>query len=82
MARRTSTDPYFFPNGDTCGNSISTTTGQLADSDVTSNNVANSTALQAGWVQHLVATFGTAAAGGVGLYQLDNEPWRLGQHAS
>ena len=71
---QTSTDPYLYPNGDTCGNSLSTTRGQLTDSDLTANNVANSPAFEQGWVQHLVATFGTAAKGGVQFYQLDNEP--------
>ena len=76
---QTSTNPYVFPTwenaaGDTCGNSLSTTSGQLQDSDIAANNVANSPTLQAGWVQHLVSTFGTAGDGGVGLYQLDNEP--------
>ena len=30
--------------------------------------------LQKGWIQHLVAKFGTAAGGGVPIYELDNEP--------
>jgi hypothetical protein len=36
-------------------------------------NVLNSTTLQAGWVSHLVQTFGGAANGGVRYYILDNE---------
>jgi Glycoside hydrolase family 44/Bacterial Ig-like domain (group 3) len=79
---QTSTNPYVFPviNGvtETCGNSIATvaTNGstQLVDQNILANHIANTTALQKAWVQHLVSTFGTGAAGGVKYYQLDNEP--------
>jgi hypothetical protein len=79
---QTSTNPYVFPviNGvtETCGNSIATvaTNGstQLMDHDILANHISNTTALQQGWVQHLVSTFGTGAGGGVKYYQLDNEP--------
>jgi PKD repeat protein len=37
-------------------------------------NILNSTTLQAGWVSHLVQGFGSAAAGGIKYYILDNEP--------
>ena len=37
-------------------------------------NVLNSTALQSGWVAHLVQRFGAAGAGGPRYYILDNEP--------
>jgi PKD repeat protein len=36
-------------------------------------NVANSTALQGGWVSHIVQRFGLAANGGLKYYILDNE---------
>ena len=79
---QTSTNPYTFPvvNGvkETCGNSTATvaTDGstQLLDHDILANHIPNSTKLQEQWLQHLVGTFGTAAAGGVKYYQLDNEP--------
>jgi hypothetical protein len=79
---QTSTNPYVFPvvNGvaETCGNSVAivATNGstQLMDHDILANHVPNTTSLQQAWVQHLVSTFGTAAAGGVKYYQLDNEP--------
>ncbi|HEY0786393.1 MAG TPA: glycoside hydrolase family 44 protein [Acidobacteriaceae bacterium] len=73
-----STNPYVFPNGQTCGNSISPSGTQLTDTNIYANHVANSTSLQQGWVQHLVATFGTASKGGVPFYQLDNEPFGWG----
>src|SRR5271170_7191603 len=69
-----STNPYVHPNGDNCGNSIATNGTQLLDTNVYANHIDNTVALQQGWVQHLITTFGTAANGGVPYYQLDNEP--------
>src|SRR5580658_7655740 len=69
-----STNPYVHPNGDNCGNSITTAGVQLIDNNIYANHIDNTTALQQGWLQHLTATFGTAANGGVPYYQLDNEP--------
>jgi hypothetical protein len=69
-----STNPYVHPNGDNCGNSIATGGAQLIDSNIYANHTDNTVGLQQGWVQHLIATFGTAAKGGVPYYQLDNEP--------
>jgi hypothetical protein len=69
-----STNPYVHPNGENCGNSITTAGVQLVDNDILANHIANTVSLQKGWVQHLVSTFGTAADGGVPFYQLDNEP--------
>ena len=68
------TNPYIFPNGDTCGNSITLKGRQLHDKDILANHIPNQPAIQAAWVQHLVSRFGTAANGGVQFYQLDNEP--------
>jgi hypothetical protein len=70
-----STDPYLHPNGEDCGNSLTTAGAQLTDNDILANHIPNSVSLQKGWVQHLVSTFGTAANGGVPFYQLDNEPY-------
>jgi hypothetical protein len=69
-----STNPYVHPNGEDCGNSLTTTGAQLTDNDILANHIPNTVSLQEGWVQHLVSTFGTAAKGGVPFYQLDNEP--------
>jgi hypothetical protein len=69
-----STNPYVHPNGDSCGNSITTSGAQLLDNNIYANHIDNTVALQQGWVQHLIATFGSAANGGVPYYQLDNEP--------
>ncbi len=70
-----STNPYVFPAGEQCGNSLTASGAQLTDTDVTANNVANTPAFQRAWLAHLTATFGTAAKGGVRFYQLDNEPF-------
>ena len=69
-----STNPYVHPNGDNCGNSITTGGVQLLDNNIYANHIDNTVALQQGWLQHLLSTFGTAANGGVPYYQLDNEP--------
>ena len=69
-----STNPYVHPNGDNCGNSITTAGVQLTDNNIYANHIDNTVALQQGWLQHLIATFGAAANGGVPYYQLDNEP--------
>jgi Glycoside hydrolase family 44/Bacterial Ig-like domain (group 3) len=69
-----STNPYVHPNGETCGNSITTNNTQLTDNNIYANHIDNTTSLQQQWVQHLVSTFGTAVKGGVKFYQLDNEP--------
>jgi hypothetical protein len=76
-----STNPYVFPAGDTCGNSIAGTGNpdyangaQISDTNIYANHIDNTVALQQGWIEHLIATFGTAADGGVPYYQLDNEP--------
>ena len=70
-----STNPYVFPNGETCGNSISSPSGaQLIDNDIYANHIDNTVALEQGWLEHLTSTFGTAANGGVPYYQLDTEP--------
>ena len=69
-----STNPYVHPDGDDCGNSIATNGTQLIDNNIYANHIDNTVALQQGWIQHLITTFGTAANGGVPYYQLDNEP--------
>jgi hypothetical protein len=70
-----STNPYVHPNGDSCGNSLTSSLTQLIDNNIYANHIDNTTSLQQQWVQHLVSTFGTAANGGVKFYQLDNEPY-------
>jgi hypothetical protein len=73
-----STNPYVHPNGEDCGNSLTTSGTQLSDSDIYANHINNTTTLQQQWVQHLVSTFGPGNKGGVQFYQLDNEPYGWG----
>jgi hypothetical protein len=70
-----STNPYVHPNGDDCGNSLTTSGKQLQDGNVYANHIDNTPAFQKQWVQHLVGAFGLASKGGVKFYQLDNEPF-------
>jgi hypothetical protein len=70
-----STNPYVFPNGDTCGNSIALDGAQIQDTNILANHIANTPAIQKAWVRHLVGRFGTAKKGGVKFYQMDNEPF-------
>ncbi len=68
-------NPYVHPNGDNCGNGVSATTGQyISDTNIPATDISNNTGIQQAWVQHFVATFGAAGRGGVGIYELDNEP--------
>jgi Glycoside hydrolase family 44 len=66
------TDPW---NSD-AGNGVSSATGK----NITGNNpldtgVSNSAAIQQGWLQHFVATYGSASTStGIKYYVLDNEP--------
>lgn len=46
----------------------------LTKEQILRTNISNTPELQRGWVQHLVGKFGTAAKGGVPIYELDNEP--------
>ena len=68
------TNPYIFPEGDKCGN------GKRPDGTLITNNnrldvsITSNHDFQKPWVQHLVKTHGTAAKGGVQIYQMDNEP--------
>jgi Glycoside hydrolase family 44 len=62
--------------GFTCGNGskASVPLGLLSAPQRDALNVANTQASATGWIAHLVATYGTAASGGVAFYMMDNEP--------
>ncbi|GCE30323.1 endoglucanase [Dictyobacter alpinus] len=62
------------PNGDTCGNGHDTSGNPINDNNPTLNYTANSPDIAKAWTQHLVQTHGTTANGGVGVYEMDNEP--------
>jgi hypothetical protein len=68
------TNPYDHPNGDDCGNGLRADGSRIPNTDPGRNHIANSPDFQRRWVRHLVSAFGSAASGGVAIYELDNEP--------
>jgi hypothetical protein len=67
-------NPYTHPNGDDCGNGKDASGKVITDTHITAHDTANSPDIQKAWVEHLVSKFGTAATGGVPIYEMDNEP--------
>ena len=65
-----STDPW---DAD-CGNGVHTGGANVTGNDPADTSVAIGPDFVAAWVRHLVARYGSAAAGGVAFYNLDNEP--------
>jgi len=71
---QTGSDTQGFPDA---GNGILRATGKaIVTNDPGDANLAVTTEFQAGWLQHLTNRWGTAAAGGVRYYLMDNE-WGL-----
>lgn len=68
------TNPYIFPEGDKCGNGKRPDGTVITDNNRLDVSIVSDAAFQKPWVQHLVKTHGTAAKGGVQIYQMDNEP--------
>jgi hypothetical protein len=69
---QTGNDAQWYPDA---GNGILKSTNQnITGNDPADANVAADSLYQQGWMQHLVNTFGTAGAGGLKYYILDNEP--------
>ncbi len=64
-----SVDPY---NTD-CGNGVHNGTN-ITGNDPLDTSVAITQSFDAGWVQHFISRYNTAANGGVLFYDLDNEP--------
>ena len=56
------------------GNGVLSDGRNIAGNDPNDANVPSSSAFQQGWVQHLVARWGTQANNGLRYYILDNEP--------
>ena len=65
-----STDPYFAD----CGNGVHTNGSDVTGNDPLDTSTAITPAFVQAWMTHLIARYGTAAAGGVDFYDLDNEP--------
>lgn len=68
---QTGNDWEWFPDA---GNGIAAGGAQIAGNDPIDANVSVDSSFQAGWIQHLVGRWGTAANGGVRYYIMDNEP--------
>jgi hypothetical protein len=66
-----STDPYFPDAGDGLATDCTT---QITGNDPTDAYVQTALAGNTPWLKHLVARWGTASAGGVRYYLMDNEP--------
>jgi len=68
---QTGNDAQWYPDA---GNGVLRSTGQnITGNDPNDANVPNSTAVQQGWVQHLVTQWGNASGAGLKYYILDNE---------
>ena len=80
FGRQQKVNPYVHPTYN--GSKTDAGNGKTADGkqltltrdQVLRTHMVNTPAFQQAWVQHLVQQFGTTAAGGVGAYELDNEP--------
>lgn len=71
--QQTDSDPYWSD----AGNGVSSATGlNITNNDPTDANMTADTNFQAGWVEHLTNTWGTATNGGLRYYIMDNE-WSL-----
>jgi hypothetical protein len=59
-----------------CGNGMTTGDSVITPdlSQILRIHVANSVALQQGWIQHLTGKYGSASQGGIPFYAMDNEP--------
>jgi hypothetical protein len=68
---QTATDPY----DPDAGNGISSATNAyITGNNPTDADVVSNSTFQAGWINHLVSTWGKAAHGGLKYYIMDNEP--------
>jgi len=68
---QTGNDWQWFPDA---GNGVAANGTDIAGNDPNDANAPVDSTFQAGWVQHLVSQWGTAASGGVRYYIMDNEP--------
>ncbi|MEP7075714.1 MAG: glycoside hydrolase family 44 protein [Acidobacteriota bacterium] len=67
---QTGNDSQFFPDA---GNGIKTNGQNVTGNDPNDANTPNNVALQQGWVQHMLSTWGTSSGNGLKYYLLDNE---------
>ena len=67
-------NPYIHPNGDSCGNGNHQDGTPITNNDPLDVSIAVDSTFMQGWLKHLISVHGTAAQGGVQIYQMDNEP--------
>ena len=65
---------YIHPQGDSCGNGKHVDGTPITNNDPLDVSREVNPAFIQGWLKHLIGLHGTAARGGVQIYQLDNEP--------
>jgi hypothetical protein len=68
------TNPQIHPQGDSCGNGKRTDGTPIANNNPLDVSKVSDPAFMQGWLKHLISVHGTAAKGGVQIYQMDNEP--------
>jgi hypothetical protein len=68
---QTGNDWQWYPDA---GNGIRSNGQPITGNDPNDANISNSPAFESGWIEHLVARWGTAGSGGLRYYILDNEP--------
>lgn len=62
------------PNNTDCGTGTLSSTNKPVANDPTDTSYVIDQTFDSGWVSYLAGKFGTAANGGVAMYELDNEP--------
>jgi uncharacterized protein (TIGR03437 family) len=71
---QTGEDPYATLSGDTCGNGISTATGNRIVNDPNDAYQPMTPVFAGQWVTSIMSKYGAANLGGVQIWSLDNEP--------
>lgn len=62
------------PNRPDCGNGVNPNGKNITGNDPADTSTVINESFVGGWVEYLVKKFGSAANGGVAIYELDNEP--------
>ncbi len=67
-------NPYVHPQGQDCGNGLTKDGKPIQDTDPLLNHRQTDPSFMQDWIKHLISVHGTAAQGGVQIYEMDNEP--------
>jgi len=67
-------NPYIPPGGGECGNGKHPDGTPIVNNDPLDVSIVSDPIFMQGWMKHLISVHGTAAQGGVQIYQMDNEP--------